>query len=255
VTFDGSAQEPCTAAVSGVGGLSQSLTVSYTANTNAGLVTASASYAGDANHNASSGTATFTIEKAGATCSVSGYTGVFDYLTHGATDTCSGNGGESAGTLNLGAAYTVVPGGTAHWVFTGNNNYKDQSGDVSIVINAWTFRGFYQPVDMSVGTTTVYNSVKGGSTVPLKFEVFAGLTELTDVASIKGFTITQVQCSSSAAMDDIELTTTGGTTLRYDTSGGQFIQNWQTPKSAGLCYKVTMTTKDLSTLFAYFKLK
>ena len=29
----------------------------------------------------------------------------------------------------------------------------------------------------------VVNTVKGGSTVPLKFEVFAGTTELTDTAS------------------------------------------------------------------------
>ena len=55
--------------------------------------------------------------------------------------------------------------------------------------------------------------------------------------------------------DDIELTTTGGTSLRYDTTGGQFVQNWQTPKSAGSCYKVTMTAQDLSTISALFKLK
>jgi len=36
---------------------------------------------------------------------------------------------------------------------------------------------------------------------------------------------------------------------------GQFIQNWQTPKLAGQCYMVTMTTQDNSKLKAYFKLK
>ena len=52
-----------------------------------------------------------------------------------------------------------------------------------------------------------------------------------------------------------EFFTTGGTTLRYDSSGiGQFIQNWQTPKKLG-CFKVTMTTQDGSTLSALFKLK
>ena len=35
--------------------------------------------------------------------------------------------------------------------------------------------GYYQPVDMN----GVWNTVKGGSTVPLKFELFAGTTELT----------------------------------------------------------------------------
>ena len=41
-----------------------------------------------------------------------------------------------------------------------------------------------------------------------------------------------------------EITNTGGTSLRYDTVGGQFIQNWQTPKQSGLCYRVTVFTAD-----------
>ncbi len=117
---------------------------------------------------------------------------------------------------------------------------------------AWTLKGFYQPVDMN----GVWNTVKGGSTVPLKFEVFAGPTELTDIAVVAGFTVKGVVCpGGSVATDDIELTTTGGTTLRYDFTAGQFIQNWQTPKKPGACYVVTMTTLDGSTLSANFKLK
>ena len=55
--------------------------------------------------------------------------------------------------------------------------------------------------------------------------------------------------------DTIELVTTGGTTLRYDSTAGQFIQNWQTPKAAGTCYLVAMWTDDGSSLLANFKLK
>ena len=99
------------------------------------------------------------------------------------------------------------------------------------------------------------NTVKGGSTVPLKFEVFAGPAELTDTTVVKSFVQTKIACDGTAPLDDIEFTTTGGTSLRYDTTGGQFIQNWQTPKSAGTCYKVTMTTQDGSLLSALFKLK
>src|SRR5207244_209164 len=71
VNFTGSALTPCTASVSGVGGLSQALTVSYTENTNAGTATASASYAGDANHLGSSDSAPFTIDKASSSTVVS----------------------------------------------------------------------------------------------------------------------------------------------------------------------------------------
>ena len=99
----------------------------------------------------------------------------------------------------------------------------------------------------------VWNTVRGGSTVPLKFEVFAGTTELTDT-SIVTFTVNQIVCGTQTVTDDIEMTTTGGTALRY--SDGQFIQNWQTPKGkAGTCYRVTLTTADGSDISANFKLK
>lgn len=132
----------------------------------------------------------------------------------------------------------------------------DIAGNESVVsttytVVAWDLTGFFKPVDMA----GVYNSVKGGSTVPLKFEVFAGTTELTDTSAVKSFQQMKVVCASGAVEDAIEVTSTGGTSLRYDTTAGQFIQNWQTPKQPGVCYKVTMTTQDDSTLVAYFKLK
>jgi hypothetical protein len=117
-------------------------------------------------------------------------------------------------------------------------------------VKAWTLKGFYQPVDMG----TIVNTVKAGSTVPLKFEVFAGNTELTSTSTVKSFSVKGVACNSGTA-DDVELVTTGGTSLRYDATAGQFIQNWQTPKTAGACYQVTMTTQDGSSLSALFKLK
>jgi len=133
---------------------------------------------------------------------------------------------------------------------------KDLAGnettvEVHYTVLAWTLTGFYQPVDMN----GVYNVVKGGSTVPLKFNVFAGPTELTDVAVVKSLVVTQVVCNEGTVQDDIETTATGGTSLRYDFAGGQFIYNWKTPSQKGVCYRVTMTTQDNSPLVAYFKLK
>ena len=101
----------------------------------------------------------------------------------------------------------------------------------------------------------VYNIVKNGSTVPLKFELFAGPTELTDVAYVKSLTYAQTTCSTSATTDEIETLATGNTILRYDSTSGQFIFNWKTPSTAGKCYRVTMTALDGSSLVAYFKMK
>jgi hypothetical protein len=128
------------------------------------------------------------------------------------------------------------------------NSYKETR---SYTVLAWTLYGFYRPGDMG----GVLNVVKGGSTVPLKFEIFAGSMELTDTAYVKSFKQAKINCDGTMPTDEIEVTTTGGTSLRYDSVAGQFIQNWQTPKQAGQCYRVTMETQDGSTLAADFKLK
>ncbi|MGB7963284.1 MAG: PxKF domain-containing protein, partial [Propionicimonas sp.] len=116
---------------------------------------------------------------------------------------------------------------------------------------ALTLKGFYRPVDMG----GVQNTVKGGSSVPLKFEVFQGLTELTDVTAVTNFTQQRVNCDPGASTDAIEIVTIGGTSLRYDSTSGQYIQNWKTPRTPDACYKVTATTQDDSTLTALFLLK
>jgi hypothetical protein len=170
-----------------------------------------------------------------------------------AAPTCSA----SDATSGLDGACSVFGYGStvgSHTVSASAFDYAGNEGTASVSFDvlAWTLNGFYQPVDMN----GVWNTVKGGSTVPFKFEVFAGSTELTDTAFVKSFVATPVACpASSAVADAIEFTTTGGTTLRYDWTAGQFINNWQTPKKPGFCYVVTMTTEDGSSLSANFKLK
>src|SRR5437667_9585370 len=134
VTFTGSALTPCTASVTGAGGLSQALTVSYSNNTNAGSATASASYAGDANHLGSSDSATFTIDKADAVCAVAGYKVTYDGSPHTATGTCVGVGGTVLSGLDLsGTTHTNAKAGTYTdtWSFTDGGNYNNQSGSVT----------------------------------------------------------------------------------------------------------------------------
>jgi hypothetical protein len=64
-----------------------------------------------------------------------------------------------------------------------------------------------------------------------------------------------MNCNATAVRDAIETVATGGTALRYDAAGGQFIFNWKTPSTAGKWYVVTMTTQDNSSIEAFFKLK
>ncbi len=137
-----------------------------------------------------------------------------------------------------------------HTVTASAKDKADNTNSASSTYNvlAWTTRGFFAPVDMG----SVFNSVKGGSTVPLKFELFAGTTELTDPAQVKSLTYSKVNCDGTAPVDEIETVATGGTSLRYDSTSGQYIYNWKTPTGAG-CYKATMTAQDGTTISAFFK--
>ncbi|MET4592359.1 PxKF domain-containing protein [Arthrobacter sp. 754] len=172
-----------------------------------------------------------------------GSTPVFPTCT--ASDSLSGpascvvtGGGTAVGTHTLTATATDMAGNTAEATQT----YK---------VNPWTIKGFYQPIDMG----NVLNTVKNGSTVPAKFEVFAGDKEITDPSLMK-FSMAPITCSLGYLTDDVETTSTGSTVLRYDATAGQFIYNWKTPSVAGSCYRLTMWAGDgYSSISASFKLK
>ena len=99
--------------------------------------TADWAFAGNGNYNSDSGSVAIVIAKADATVDVSGYTGAFDGAAHGATGTATGAAAEDLSSLlDLGASFTYVPGGTAHWAFAGNGNYNSDSGSVLIDITS-----------------------------------------------------------------------------------------------------------------------
>src|SRR5215211_2585440 len=160
-------------------------------------------------------------------CTVSGYSSAVG--THTVTATAKD---KAANTNTASSTYTVAP---------------------------YNLNGFYQPIDMN----NTVNTVKNGSTVPVKFELFQSVsgTELTSISAVTSIKYNAIACGalSGGPEDAIETVATGGTSLRYDTTAGQFIYNWTTPKGAnqvGKCYTLTMTAADnSSTLTAYFKLK
>jgi streptogramin lyase len=131
---------------------------------------------------------------------------------------------------------------------TNDNAGNHKSASATYTVLAWTLKGFYQPTDMG----GVINTVKNGSTVPLKFQVFAGTKELTSISSVNpSLRATEALCGGGPT-DDIELLTAGETSLRYD---GQFIYNWKTPKKPGFCYVVTVTLAEGTAISANFRMK
>jgi hypothetical protein len=145
-------------------------------------------------------------------------------------------------------------------------------------ITAWSAagKGFYAPVGVAnsvftqapaltptaFNTAYVWNTVKGGQTVPLKLNVYAGSVEKTGSDTFTSLTsafqaLKMKDCTSAADTDPIDYTivATGSTSLRYDTTGMQWIYNWQTPKVTQMtCYRTWVTFSDGSSLEAFFQL-
>ncbi|MDQ4102137.1 MAG: PKD domain-containing protein [Thermoproteota archaeon] len=125
----------------------------------------------------------------------------------------------------------------------------------------FTIEGFYSPVDMEdEDGDPVLNTIRSGQSVALKFEVFDRQTnqEQTSTDVIESFDQNRIDCGTLEGnpADAVEITNTGGTSLRYDTNGGTFIQNWKTPSGqGGNCYAATVTTVDGSSIAAYFQMR
>ena len=168
-------------------------------------------------------------------------------VTFAASGACSSSGQDGATITILASGACTVTASQA-----GNHLYNP-AADVTqtFTVQPLTFGGFYQPVDMG----GVWNIVKSGATVPVKFDVFAGGSELTDTSVVvQPLTATQSSCSGGPT-DEIEIVAAGGTTLRYDAAAGQFIYNWQAPRKPGFCYVVTITLIDGSSLSGRVQLR
>jgi hypothetical protein len=172
--------------------------------------------------------------------------------------------------VTTGTAEIVAPGGSvAMAVGAGGTAELEENGDaanlgttpITVTVGAttqtvapgetaaWQATGFGPPVDMG----GVWNTVKAGATVPLKFEVFHGSTELTDPAVVASIVPTRVSCTGGSEDTVEELVTTGATVLHHD--GEQFIQAWKLPSTRNTCYRLTMTTTSGTSLTALFKLR
>jgi hypothetical protein len=179
--------------------------------------------------------------------------GSYDYGNVPAQPTCTSQDAISGPKSCVVTGYSNAVGTHTMTATATDNADRTATATRTYTVKPYGLGGFYQPVDMG----GVLNTVKNGSTVPVKFELFSGATELTSTSAVSSVLAKTVDCAAfnGDPTDDIEMVTTGGTSLRYDTTGGQFIYNWQTPKKINTCYNLTMTATDGSTITAYFKLK
>jgi len=144
--------------------------------------TANWTFAGNASYNPAEGTAAITINRADAVIAVAGFTGTYDGAAHGATGTATGVNGENLnGSLNLGASFTDVPGGTANWTFS-STNYNAASGAAAITINKATpILTWPEPAAVTAGTALTDAQLNATANVAGTFVYEPGLgTVLTE---------------------------------------------------------------------------
>jgi len=147
---------------------------------------------------------------------------------------------------------TFAPGMTTVSCTASDSRSNTSDAGTFTVTVSFAFNGFFAPVD----NNGVLNTIKGGQSVPLKWAIPNGsggfISSLSVVSGLKQASFT---CTAGAPTDDVEATSTGGTSLRYDTTANQYIYNWQSPKGAGSCYKVTVYLTDGTSKSALFKTK
>jgi hypothetical protein len=133
---------------------------------------------------------------------------------------------------------------------------EDDSGNVSAastftVSVTFDFQGFFQPID-----SNARNGMKAGSTAPMKFRIGNGSTGwITSLGVVQSTSGVRSSCTAGTAEDALEEYATGGTALRYDTAGNQYIYNWQSPRQPGSCYRVTIVLTDGTSHHADFQLR
>ena len=284
LVYNGFAQTPCTVSVKRTGPPVVEIltpTPTYSANQNVGTATANYTYAGDANHVTSSGSANFQITVAPLTITAAnrskifGQVVIFDMTTPSTDFSVAGLlGTDSVSSITL-TSTGAAAGGTvgSHPIIpsaangTGVGNYFISYVNGTLTISAWTLTGFYQPVGIpnTYGILVppmsgiTWNSIKGGQTVPLKFNIYAGSVEQTSTSAIAVFSVGEVNCNVVGTYEDpVDFVTTGATELRYTgTPGvdGQFIQNWKTPSTPNKCFRTVMQALDGSVLVSFFKTK
>lgn len=146
-------------------------------------------------------------------------------------------------TSGVGSKTATVAAGTV----------QDNAGNTSLAVECdysvvYDFAGFFRPVDMG----GVVNSVKAGSSVPIKFSLHGN--QGLDIVAAGSPTLTLTACTAGASVDAIEETVTaGGSTLTYDAVAGQYVYVWKTVKTwAGKCGTFALTLDDDTTHTAKF---
>jgi hypothetical protein len=226
--------------------------------TGAGTCTITASQGGNSNYNAAPDVArSFAIARANQTIA---FAPLAD-KTYGDPDfTVSATASSGLPVSFAASGSCTVTGASVHITSVGfctvtasqsGNADFNAAPDVGQRFNvAWTFSGFFQPIDNGV-----VNVAQAGSSIPVKFGI-GGSYGLAIFAAASPASV-KVGCVSGSPEDTIEQTSTPGqSTLSYDAGTGQYHYVWKTDKAwSGTCRTLTVKLVDNTVHTANFRFK
>lgn len=169
----------------------------------------------------------------------------------GCSTTDAVSGVETSAVLSLSGG----PVGSITATCSGATDNAGNAGQASVTFNVvYNWTGFFQPVDNPGSTSTpVFNQVKAGRSIPIKFSL-GGDQGLNILAA--GYPQSEtVSCGFANTIDDVEQTVSAnGNSLTYDATANQYILVWKTETAyANSCRKLTVKLLDGTEHNAYFR--